>query len=569
MVIDRQGRFIFANAAAARSLGYSREGFAKLRLWDVSVRETRADFRRHFAHIQEGRTQHFEARHRRKDGSVLQVAVSSQPFSLRGEPVTIAIWRDITATNRAHEALRLHHEITTSLSESIQLFRAEDRRIVYANPKSEELFGYGPGELAGKDVASLSAPCEGPPERVYQEIFKQLGAGDSWQGEVRHIRKDKSLFWAFANVSEFHHHEHGRVFLAVESDITRRKSAEEALRRSEAILAEAESLAGIGSVDRDLATGKVSRSHGIAQIFGVDPSEMTDDPEDFLRHLREEDRDRVRSALRRSVAEDLPFREEYRVVRPDGRTRLVHAEGKVIRDERGSPVRFFAWLQDITERRELEKKVLRISDRERRSIGQDLHDDLGQQITGISLLGRALQRRLAAEDSPESETMTDILQHVDRALTHVRTLARGLQSVPARPEGLMEALTGLAAHARATSGIPCRFQARRPVAVQDPALANHLFRIAQESVANALRHARPRKVTIRLDRAGRGLVLSVADDGAGLPKQERDHGGMGLDIMRHRANLIHAVLAVRSSPGRGTTVTCRVPETGPGSGGQP
>jgi PAS domain S-box-containing protein len=356
-------------------------------------------------------------------------------------------------------------------------------------------------------------------------------------------------------------------FLGWIQDITERKQAEEALLRSKSSLNRAELLAGMGSFDCDIAADRVIRSDGIYSLFGASLEEMGDRPEGFLKQVHPEDRTWVRRSLLKSLREGSPFQDEYRIIRGDGIQRTVHAEGEVSKDAQGRPLRFFGWLQDITERRALEEKVLQISDRERRSIGHDLHDDLGQQLTGITLLGKALQERLAAQASPEAGAMAELLKHVDNALARVREMSRSLESVPPRPEGLFEALSGLAAHVSSTARISCQLKAGRHIMVESQNVANHLYRIAQEAVHNAVRHGGPKAITISLAQRDEGLTLTVADDGAGLLDASKKASGMGLDIMRHRANIIHGTLTISSHAGGGTEVICRVPAGTPDDGG--
>lgn len=339
------------------------------------------------------------------------------------------------------------------------------------------------------------------------------------------------------------------------TDVTGRKAAEEALRLREAMLSEAEKLAGLGSFEFDVASGRSRRSPGVHAIFGVTAREMGESVDGLLARVHPDDREGLHEALRRWFAVGTPLSTEYRIRRPDGSERIIHAEGHCVKDGSGRPLRCFGWIQDITARRDLETKVLSIADRERRTIGLDLHDDLGQRLTGLALLGRALQNRLSAEGSKEAAPMGEIVRQTQLALCHVRELARGLQPVPSQPEGLRDALASLAANACA-GGVSCAFASKEDLLVRDPVAANHLYRIAQEAVANALRHAQARALELTLADEDGALVLTVKDDGVGGARPGK---GMGLDIMRHRAMLLQGTLQVSSPPGRGTTVTCRTP----------
>jgi PAS domain S-box-containing protein len=133
---------------------------------------------------------------------------------------------------QAEEELRLHSEIMNNMAEGIYLIRLADGIIVFANPKFEKMFGYGPGEMIGEDVSIVNAPTNETPEETKAAIMDILSRTGEWHGEVENIRKDGTHFWCYANVSLIDHPEHGRVIISVHTDITERKQAEEQLERS-------------------------------------------------------------------------------------------------------------------------------------------------------------------------------------------------------------------------------------------------------------------------------------------------------------------------------------------------
>jgi signal transduction histidine kinase len=150
-------------------------------------------------------------------------------------------------------------------------------------------------------------------------------------------------------------------------------------------------------------------------------------------------------------------------------------------------------------------------------------------------------------------------QRLREATAFTRALSHGLAPVTLDREGLMAALTDLAVRTDALGPIRCRFECPVPVFVSDSLVAGHLFRIAQEAVNNALKHAQARHVFIRLAHRKDVVVLEIADDGPGLPKHRASAPGMGLEVMRHRANVMGAALRIESPPNQGVTVTCLLP----------
>ena len=213
---------------------------------------------------------------------------------------------------------------------------------------------------------------------------------------------------------------------------------------------------------------------------------------------------------------------------------------------------------DVTERRELEREILQVSDEEQRRIGRDLHDVLGQNLAGIAFLSKVRAQRLAAAGSPEADQAAEISALVSQTVAQTRAISRGLSPVDLSEEGLRNALRELAAGVEKVFGISCVFECTLPTLVFDRAAGTHLYRITQEAVSNATKHAQPRHVWITLADGEHGPVLSVRDDGVGLPDDASARGGMGLRIMQYRADIIGASLEMRRVPEGGTEVVCVV-----------
>ena len=572
MIVDKDARILYHTPSIEHILGYKPEEVVGKPIWHFihkgAPENQIAAIRELLSSPELGGRRELVLRH--KDGSLRTVEGVAKNLLANPRIQGIVInYQDVTARRIAEDHLieseRKHRLLVETLSEGIWSFD-QDGRTTFINSLMADMLGYRKDEIQGQPIFAFLDQAGAALARS-QVASRKQGNTEVFTHDFEFIRKDGTRLSTLVSTAPLWDEAGGYVgATAAVMDITERKRTEEALRRSEAMLAKAEHLAGIGSFDRDIATQKVRHSDGFLRIFGLKPRDTADTTEAFLPYIHEDDRGRIMDAIRKSVAEGAPYREEYRIRRPDGTETTVHAEGEVSKDDAGRPVRFFGWVQDIAERRELEEKVLQISDRERRNIGHDLHDDLGQQLTGIALLGRALQERLSAQSSPEAEAMAVLLRHVDSALVHVRELARGLESAPARPEGLLEALAGLAAHVRSTSQVSCRLEADPSALVRDPSVANQLYRIAQEAVHNAVRHGRPKKIAITLTEDDRGLNLTVADDGAGLLESPKKDAGMGLDIMRHRASLIHGTLTIASQTGKGTEIICRIPAAAPAPG---
>jgi PAS domain S-box-containing protein len=222
---------------------------------------------------------------------------------------------------------------------------------------------------------------------------------------------------------------------------------------------------------------------------------------------------------------------------------------------------FTGIVRDISERRRLEKEILNISDQERRRIGQDLHDGLGQMLTGIGLLSQNLTRRLDDEDHPLAGDMNEITELVKEADQYARDLARGLTPVDVDASGLSDALQRLSNNAVRLFDVEATFEEVGTALVHNATAAMHLYRIAQESVSNAVRHGGADRIRLRLASGPNQIRLRVQDDGSGFDASAHDGPGMGVNIMNYRARIIGGTLDIQSSPGEGTIVTCTLPRT--------
>lgn len=204
----------------------------------------------------------------------------------------------------------------------------------------------------------------------------------------------------------------------------------------------------------------------------------------------------------------------------------------------------------------LERQLLAASEREQQRIGQDLHDGLGPHLVGVGMLSKALAEELAGTAPKSEATARRIATLIDEATAQARALARGLCPVALQSDGLAAALEQLAANSQRLFDITCEFHGPE-VKVPDTLAANHLFRIAQEAVNNAVKHGAARHVWITLADQPQ-LRLTVEDDGVGMPDKLPGRRGMGLHIMQFRADAIEATLTFHPRPGGGTAVACEM-----------
>jgi PAS domain S-box-containing protein len=333
---------------------------------------------------------------------------------------------------------------------------------------------------------------------------------------------------------------------------------------------------------------------------GMPPGSVEGDG--WLQIMHPDDRRRAEQAWKRSLRKGVPFAEEVRLRGADGTYRWFVDRSQPIRCPAGTVVRWFgaatdidqlkrtqeqlrearatledkvrqrtadlqaanaALKEEVAERRRLEAEVLRIAEWEQRRIGQDLHDDLCQQLAAIAYMCDSV-RPSVKPDSPRTgakiRRIGELLQH---ALADVRGIARGLSPLNVEAHRLRSALRDLAAATRTSRGVTCRVTCPDALLRDDVTRATHIYRIVQEAVNNAIRHGKARTIRITLRATRRHLRLTIEDDGRGVARRPRRSNGMGLGSMRYRAHAMGGSFDIRRRPSAGTVVTCIAPLAAP------
>jgi PAS domain S-box-containing protein len=344
-----------------------------------------------------------------------------------------------------------------------------------------------------------------------------------------------------------------RINQRLQVEITERQQAEAALRESEQALADffEHATIGIQWLDR---RGRVLRINQAAlDLLGCSRAECLHRPvAPFFA-----DREALAVMLDR-LGRGETLRDFFmRIQRRDGSVRhlLIDADGSW-QNQRLIRTRWF--IRDISERVLLQAEIVAAGERERQRIGQDLHDGLCQLLTGIRWKSQLIQERLALSDPAEARKVRKITALLTDAIKQARGLVRGLQPVENVPDGLMSALQQLAGSTRELFGVACRFDVVRPVLVSEQSAATDLFRIAQEAINNAIKHARAKRIQIELAQNNGNIVLRVTNDGRPFPRRAKTTGA-GLKIMHHRARRIGAALQFSVDERDGTSVTCSMP----------
>ncbi len=297
-------------------------------------------------------------------------------------------------------------------------------------------------------------------------------------------------------------------------------------------------------------------------IWGFSADYLYDHPDGWNEAIIDEDRPKVLRSfanLRKGIENE--FDETYRIRDKFGKIRWIHDRGYPHKGPYADNLNFTGIATEVTRCKELERQLLEIAENERLRIGEDLHDDLCQRMSAIGLKCGMIHDILQNENHPQSGQLETIIRELQEATALTRMIAKDLSPVTMEAEGLMAGLKKFMEMIAARCRISCRFDCPEPVEVSNATTASNIFRIAQELVNNAAKHARPSRILLGLYNSEVGLRLEVNNDGIPFCGPERRREGMGLHFVQFRADAMGAALDFfpGDPPNGGSRAVCIVP----------
>lgn len=426
-------------------------------------------------------------------------------------------------------------------------------KILTINPAGERILGCSAADLIGHDVARLVPEPER--QRHVSAIARYLQTGEKhilgrWQ-ELSGQRCDGSRFPMELAVTEVTDAPQ-RMFIAIFRDITARKAAEEAWRSNETRLRllTQKVPAILWTTDRDLRF--TSATGAALHLLNQQPDQLVGMALDQL--FGADDPDCLHVAQHREALAGKPVSYEAPWL-----GREFHINLEPLKDTHDQIIGTVGAAVDVTDRKRLERDLLEISDQEKARFGQDLHDGLCQHLTATMFASKILEEKLAEKSLPEQADAREIAEFLSVGIAQARDLAHGLWPAKLDTGDLGAALAELARAVERIFCVLCRYDGPDAMALGDAVVAIHLYRIAQEAIANAVKHARPQRLVISLGNGNDTLALTVLDDGDGIAPNAKE--GLGLRTMTYRARAIGGQLEIALRPEGGTRVCCTCPRT--------
>jgi PAS domain S-box-containing protein len=429
----------------------------------------------------------------------------------------------------------------------------------YVSPQIEAVLGFTQEEWLQDPVRWYSQVHPDDKQRWSVEAAELFLTGKSLRSAYRVLSRDGRVIW-FHCEAKMIRREDGRPWFihGVGFDITDLKQTEEALEAERNVVTAILDTVGALVIVLD-ADGRIVRfNRACERSTGYTFAETTGKYVWDL-FIPPEECEGFRTNFERMRVGDLHNDYECQWIARDGTRRSISWSGTSLGGRKGTSVYVIATGIDITERKQLERAILEISEREQRRIGQDLHDGLGQHLTGIAFMTKVQEQKLKEKRLPDAADASKIVKLVNQAINKTRELARGLSPVVSESHGLMSALQQLATEVEDVFGVSCQLRCESPVLIDDVSLATHLYHISQEAVSNAIKHGKAGRITIMLAASdGRG-TLTIQDDGSGCKKIPATSKGMGHHIMGHRSKMIGGALDIQPRLPYGTVVTCTFP----------
>ena len=429
----------------------------------------------------------------------------------------------------------------------------------YVSPEIEAALGYSREDWLEDPVRWYARIHPDDKQRWSVEAASMFLSGKPLRSSYRVMARDGRVVWFHCDARMVRHPDGSPWFIhGVAIDISDLKGTERALQQERNVVSAILNTVGALVTVLD-PEGRIVRFNRACELTTGYALEDVRGSHIWNYFLQAEEVGRARSILTQLSADLLPQDFQSHWVTRHNAQRLIAWSCSMLPGNDGTPNYIIATGIDITEREQLERALLEISAREQRRIGQDLHDGLGQHLTGIAFMAKVHESKLAEKQMTDAADAAKIVKLVNEAIHKTRELARGLLPVVSDAQGLMSALQLWAGEVEDLFGISCRFECETAVLIHDDAMATHLYHIAQEAVNNAIKHGQARTIFIRLFAENGWGTLLINDDGSGIQENHPSNHGMGLHIMSYRAGMIGGRLDVRPGPPHGTCVTCLFP----------
>lgn len=599
-IISLEGHWIKVNPALCQIVGYSSEELSTLTFEDVTYPEDLEEDVNNRRKLLAGTmsTYQREKRYIHKQGNIVWILLNGSVVQdEQGNPLhIIAQIQDITARKKAQKTLELQSIIMNNMAGGVCLVKASDLTLVYTNPKFDAMFSYAEGELAGQPVGVINyVPTQVTPDATVLDLVTQIDRNGEAKYEVYNKKKDGTLFWCKAHTSRFEHPEYGRVYVAVQEDVTELRLVEQALQattnRLNFLLNYSPVVIFSSQHHGDYDPTFISEN--IKDVLGYEPKAFLEDSKFWMNHLHPDDLEEVLNGLTDMFADGFSVH-EFRLRHSDGSYRWILQQIKLVRDYSGRPVEILGYLIDISDRKHAElelrqaKEAAEAANQAKSVFLANMSHELRTPLN--SILGFT---QLMSDDSALTPSLQERLQIVNRSGKHLLDLINDILDLSKIESGRMTLngsdfnLTNLLTSIEEMLQIKVQLKELELIVERDPDLPQFvhtdekkLYQVLVNLLGNAIKFTKQGSITLRVrseqtEKTSYHLCFEVEDTGVGIASTEIDKlfkvfvqaqagnnlsqgTGLGLAISQKLVQLMGGQIRVKSTLNRGSTFSFEI-----------
>jgi len=546
-VLDEQGNIIHTNTTVSDRLGYKRDELIGKSVLIVQPSEQRDEVSRFISEILRGNKKTLSIPLITKSGVRIPVETKVSRGYWDTKPVIFGVSKDMSKIKLSEEKFSKVFNINPS---ACGLSNLDDSKYVEVNEAFHTLFGFDKNEVIGKTAWDLGimnfetrnailkkADNKGSVKNVEADLKAK-------NGEIKHVMLSSENI----NVQDKNYR------FTVVQDITKRKLAETALKKSETRLNKAQQIAHIGSWELDEKTQELHWSDETFRIFGFTPCAVKPTMELFMQCIHPDSMNILLESITAARNAQTPYSVEHQIVLPDGQLRFVHEQAEIILDDEGKPEKWIGTVQDITEKKENQKNIVKAiietEEKERIYFSKELHDGLGPLLSTIKLYLQWSER--PASRKSRGEIIQKAEEVLEGALTTVKEISNKLSPHLLKNYGLTSAIQSFVDQLLESNTIRIVFHSNitRRFSLEIESAA---YRAVTECINNSIKHSKANEISIILNDSGSLLNIRYSDNGTGfdISKILSEKKGLGLSNIQNRVETVGGTIKMYSEPGKG------------------
>ena len=546
-VLDVYGNIIQTNSTVHDRLGFANEELFGKPLLLVHPIELRDEAGRVMSKILRGNKKTFSIPLITKSGAQIPVETKVSRGFWDNKPVIFGVSKDISKIKLSEEKFSKVFNINPS---ACGLSNLDDSKYVEVNEAFHTLFGFEKNEVIGNTVWDLGILNYETRNAILKKAddrgsIKNVEADlKAKNGEIKHVMLSSENI----NVQDRSYR------FTVVHDITKRKRAEKALKKSEARLNKAQQIAHIGSWELEEKTQELHWSDETFRIFGYTPNAVKPSMELFMQCIHPESMNILLESITASRNAQKPYFVEHQIILPDGQLRFVHEQAEIIFDDEGKPEKWIGTVQDITEKKQIQKNIIKAiietEERERAYFSKELHDGLGPLLSTIKLYLQWSERPDSIKSQKESIQKAE--EVLEGALTTVKEISNKLSPHLLKNYGLTSALQSFVDQLVESYPIRIAFHSNTTRRL-NLEIESTAYRAVTECINNTIKHSKANEISIILNDSGSLLSIRYSDNGIGfdIRKILSEKKGLGLYNLQNRVETVGGIINMYSEPGKG------------------